>query len=49
MHSVRAWVRECVCHFFKKGCVVSAWPFQCFMTLLLMSFHLMLFFSDLGP
>ena len=40
-------VRESVCHIFKKGCtlVVSPWPFQCFMTLLLMSFHLMLFFQ----
>ena len=39
-------VRECVCHVFKKGLyitlVVSPWPFQCFMTLLFMSFYLML-------
>ena len=42
-----ACLRECVCHIFKKGCT-SHWlfsPIQCFMTLLLMSFHLMLFFQ----
>ena len=50
-HSVRVCMSGgcmSVCVTFLKGLyitlVVSPWPFQCFMALLLMSFHLMLFF-----